>query len=226
MKTEIIYHYLRHHDLSANLSEQQVKDLCDATRLKMADKGEPIFFHESEDQKIYFLLKGKIKITEVDEFGNELIKEIINEGDFFGEVSLDGNKPNDEFAQALIDDTVICSFTVPNFQRIMQNNSVLALNYVKKVGTKLRKLENRHSDLVFRDVKSRLISFFKEWASREGQRDGNKIILKNYLTHNDIANLIATSRQSVTVLLNELKESGFLNYNRSQFEINDLMSLN
>ena len=211
MQTEVKYHYLKNHSLSANLNEEQVKDLCNATKLKMADKGETIFFHESEEQKIYFLLKGKIKITEVDEFGNELIKEIINEGDFFGEVSLDGGKPNDEYAQALTDDTVLCSFTIPHFQHIMQNNSVLALNYVQKVGVKLRRLENRHSDLVFKDVKARLISFFKDWAKREGSREGNKMVLKNYLTHNDIANLISTSRQSVTGLLNELKEMGFLN---------------
>jgi CRP/FNR family transcriptional regulator, cyclic AMP receptor protein len=46
-------------------------------------------------------------------------------------------------------------------------------------------------------------------------------VLNNYLTHTDIANFISTSRQSVNVLLNELRDSGMLYYNRKKIELND-----
>ena len=98
---------------------------------------------------------------------------------------------------------------------------MLALRYASKVSSKLKKAENRHADLVFRDAKSRLIRFMKYWANMDGDRVGDKIILNNYLTHSDIAGFISTSRQSVNVLLNELRDSGMLFYNRKKIEIND-----
>ena len=108
----------------------------------------------------------------------------------------------------------------------MQNNPMLAMNYAAQVSAKLRRLECRHSNLVFKDAKTRLIGFFKDWAHREGDRKGDTIVLDNYLTHNDIAGIISTSRQSVTTLLNELKEGGMIYYNRKHIEFSDRYLVN
>ena len=94
------------------------------------------------------------------------------------------------------------------------------------VNRKLRKMESRHSELVFCDTKARLIRFIKNWAKTDGNKMGDKIVLNNYLTHSDIANVIATSRQSVNVLLNELRESGVICYNRKKIELNNLLYWN
>ena len=70
----------------------------------------------------------------------------------------------------------------------------------------------------------RLIRFIKNWAHTDGSRVGDKIVLNNYLTHSDIASVISTSRQSVNVLLNELRDSGMLFYNRKHIELNALLA--
>ena len=77
--------------------------------------------------------------------------------------------------------------------------------------------------MVTKDVKSRLLYCFKEWARKEGKQLGDKVVIKNSLTHNDLANMISTSRQTVTVILNELKESGVINYNRKEIEFSRVM---
>ena len=226
MLHEVKYYYLKNHNLSCCLNEDQLVDLCNNTRFKTYAKGESVYFGEDSDNKIFFLLKGKIKVMEIDDMGRELVKEIINEGDFFGAIGVQAEPPTDDFAVALTDNVTICSFAFHDFENIMNKYPTLALNYARSLSGKLRRLENRHSELVFKDVRARLISFFKDWAKREGNRQGNKIVLKNYLTHSDIAGFIATSRQSVTQLLNELRETGFLFYNRKQIEINDIALLN
>jgi len=200
--------------------------LCSSTRFKSFSKGESVYFGENADKRIFLLLQGKIKINEIDDMGRELVKDIINEGDFFGSIGLEAEPPTDDFATALTDNTLVCSFPLHEFQLILERNPVMALTYAKSMSGKLRRLEDRHAELVFKDVKSRLINFFKNWAIREGSREGNKIILKNYLTHSDIAGFIATSRQSVTQLLNEMRETGFLFYNRKQIEINERVLMN
>jgi CRP/FNR family transcriptional regulator len=92
-----------------------------------------------------------------------------------------------------------------------------------KVSEKFKSLESRYVNMVTKDVKSRLLYCFREWAKKEGRRIGDKIIVKNSLTHSDLANLVSTSRQTVTVILNELKESGAITYNRKEISFDELM---
>ncbi|MEO6719179.1 MAG: Crp/Fnr family transcriptional regulator [Ferruginibacter sp.] len=220
MYTEIKYIYLKQHLLTTGMNEAQLLELCQKSKMKNVKKAESIYMEDGFDSCIYMVLKGKIKVSEVDDRGDELIKEILSQGEVFGDVALDGNISEDEFAEAITDNCIVCSFPSAEFKKIMQTNPLLAMNYTAQVSYKLRRLENRHSNLVFKDAKGRLLSFFKDWASREGNRHGDKIVLNNYLTHNDIAGIISTSRQSVTTLLNELRDTGLLFYDRKRIEIN------
>ena len=226
MSQEIKYVYLKSHPLFANLSELKIQEACLLARVKTVYRGETIGYGDGEYSKIYLLIKGKIKITESSDMENELIKDILTAPDVFGNLGLERSFPPDECAEALTANTIVCIFNVSDFKKILQDNIMMALNYANIVNDKLRKLEGRHADLVFRDAKSRLIRFIKNWARTDGNRIGDKIILNNYLTHSDIAGVIATSRQSVNVLFNELRDSGMLFYNRKRIELNDSISWN
>lgn len=226
MQTEIKYLYLKQHAVTAGLTDAQLLEMTNTMKIKNVKKGESVYMEDGFESRIYLLVKGKIKISEVDYRGDELIKEILTATEIFGDVSLDGSISDDEFAEALTENTVICSFTSSDFKQLMQTNVVLAMNFIQQVSGKFRRLENRHSNLVFKDAKSRLISFFRDWANREGSRVGDKIKLNNYLTHNDIAGIISTSRQSVTTLLNELKDGGVIYYNRKHIELSDRYLVN
>jgi CRP/FNR family transcriptional regulator len=226
MSQEIKYVYLKSHPLFSNLAEPKIREACNMAKIKTIYPGETIGYGEGSYSKIYLLIKGKIKITECGDTDNELIKDIITAPDVFGDLGLAGNYSLDECAEALTANTIVCAFHVNDFRKILQENIMMALSYANTVNDKLRKLEGRHSDLVFRDAKSRLIRFIKNWARTDGSRIGDKIILNNYLTHSDIAGVIATSRQSVNVLFNELRDSGILFYNRKRIELNDPISWN
>lgn len=215
------YIYLKSHPLFHELEEVKLLEFAAALKVHSLYRGETAPYGDGDYSKIYFVVKGKIKIAESNEMGDELIKDILSEGEFFGDLGLSGNTPADEYAEALTTNTVVCSFNVPYFKQILHSSPVTAVQYAHKVSSKLRKLEGRHADLVFRDARARLVGFIKNWARTDGSRVGNKIILNNYLTHSDIAGFISTSRQSVNVLLNELRDSGILHYNRKQIELND-----
>ena len=226
MHTEIKYLYLKQHEVTNGLTDAQIVAMTENVKVKDVKKGESIYMEDGFENRVYLLVKGKIKISEIDERGDELIKEVLTATDIFGDVALNGSISDDEFAESFTDNTVICSYSSSDFKMLMQNNPVLAMNFMQNISAKLRRLECRHSNLVFKDAKSRLISFFMDWANREGSRDGDKIKLTNYLTHNDIAGIISTSRQSVTTLLNELKDTGLLFYDRKHIEINSRYLVN
>jgi CRP/FNR family transcriptional regulator len=219
MNTEVKFHYLRYHPLANGLTESQILELCHLMKVEVRRRSEVIYLDGGKASRIYLSLKGKLKITDDDDSGNELIKEFANEGDLFGNISLDGNLSGEEYAIALTDTTVVASFMADEFKAAMQQNPVLSLNYALSVGCKLRRMEDRHVALMTKDAKSRLIGFIKDWARRDGSQVGTKVVMNNFLTHSDIASFISTSRQSVTIMLNELKDSGLLNYNRRQIEL-------
>jgi CRP/FNR family transcriptional regulator len=204
-----------------NLSEEQIAEVGNIVKFKQVYRGQGIDYGSGEFSKIFFVLKGKIKLTELDENDNELVKAILTDSDVFGDLALEGDPRNDEFAQVLTSNTIICYFHVQDFKKLIATHPSIGLNYVQRVSLKLKRLENRHADLVFRDAKARLIRFIKDWARTDGAKVGDKIVLNNYLTHSDIAGFISTSRQSVNVLLNELRDAGMLYYNRKKIELND-----
>jgi CRP/FNR family transcriptional regulator, cyclic AMP receptor protein len=226
MSEEIKYIYLKAHPLFGQFTDVKLKEVCNLARIKTVYRGETIGYGDGSFSKIYFLVKGKIKLTESDGSDNELVRDILMDGDIFGDLTLEGRPPSNEFAEALTANTIVASFNVFDFKKLLADQPMMAVQYAGKVSDKLRRMENRHADLVFRDAKARLIRFIRNWARMDGSREGNKIILNNYLTHSDIAAVISTSRQSVNVFLNELRDSGLLHYDRKRIELHNHITWN
>lgn len=109
-----------------------------------------------------------------------------------------------------------------DFENLLARNPSLALSYTKFVGLKMKRFKNNYSNLVSKDAKSRLVSFLKDWAEKEGNKEGNKVTINNYLTQTDIAQIICTSRQTATLLIKELEEKNLIYYNRKEIIIDDI----
>ena len=225
MYEDLKYWYLRDHKLFRTLSFGQIRQLCIITGFKKAQKGEIIYFSSSDLPRIFLLKKGNIKIVAVDEAGNETIKDIIQKGDLFGELTLEADSQVNEYAKVLSDDVAICSFLMSDFEDLLLRNPSLALSYTKFVGLKMKRIKNSYANLISKDAKTRLFQFLKDWAEKEGERVGNKVVIENYLTQNDIAQIICTSRQTATHLLNEMETNGTIIYSRKEIIITDISKL-
>jgi CRP-like cAMP-binding protein len=226
MNTDIKYWILKGHKLFSTLSNSQIKELCVIKRFQKAQKGEIVYFRDDGVQRVYILEKGMLKIVSLDTDGNEIVKDIVHQGDLFGEIHLDRSEGDEmEYAQALSTEVRICTFRLEDLEVLLEKNPELALSYTKFVGLKLKKLHNRYTNLFLKDVRSRLTHFLKEWATNEGKLDSGKYELRNYLTQEDLAKIICSSRQTVTETMNKLQAEGLLDYNRKTIMIKDLNAL-
>src|SRR5688572_9624213 len=117
MCDEIKYMYLKNHMLFSSLSEDRIKNLCQSIKIKTAYRGETIAYGEGTYSKIYFLVKGKVKIVDTDVSGNDLIKDILMDGDIFGDLTLEGNPSIDECAEALTVNTTVFFFNIADFKK-------------------------------------------------------------------------------------------------------------
>jgi CRP/FNR family transcriptional regulator len=132
---------------------------------------------------------------------------------------------NGEFAQAYKNGVSLCAFSIEDFQNLLQKKPALALKYSKQVGAKLRHIENRLLNLLNKDVKTRLVHFLWQLAQKHTVPSSNTTCIPNYLTHEDIANLIGSSRQTVTTLINELATEGMITYNRNEICFPDVKKI-
>jgi CRP/FNR family transcriptional regulator, cyclic AMP receptor protein len=219
------YWFLRNHKLFSTLNSIETKMICLISNFKTAKKGEIIYFSHDDLQRVYSLKKGIIKIIGTDENGNEIIKDILQAGDLFGQLTFD-NSDYDEYAIAVSDRVMVCSFSIEDFEKVIERNPSLALKYTKLVGLRFKRLENRYVNLINKDVKTRFKIFLKDWASKESPGQTQQITFKNYLTQQDIANVICSTRQTVTQLFNDFKTNGLLDYSRTEITIFDLSKLN
>ena len=87
------------------------------------------------------------------------------------------------------------------------------------------KTERRLESLIFKDARTRIVDFIVDMGNEKGKAIGKEILVKHNLTHMDIANLTATSRQTVTTVLNELKEKDYIHLERNKFLIRDINAL-
>jgi len=191
---------------------------------KVFKRGEYIFLPEEHADKIYFITEGRVKIGAYGESGKEITKTILTQGEVFGELSLIGEKKRRDFAFAM-EDTTTCILGVHEMKSLMRDHNGLSLFLMKLLGSRVLEMEQRLESLIFKDSRTRIIDFLRELAERRGQRVGYEMVVRKFLTHQEIANLTATSRQTVTTVLNDLRAKNLLTFNRKRLLIRDMDKL-
>ena len=207
--------------------------LCPKKTPHMEDKHPPgtymkddfIYFQDQSSEHVYMVSRGRVKIGTYAKDGKEIVKAILARGEVFGELALAGEERREDFAQSMDNDTHVCAMTINDFKNLMKENRELSLKIIKIVGFRLRKMERKIESLVFKDARTRVVDFLREMAEEKGQKVGFEVMIKNHLTHKDIASLTGTSRQTVTMVMNELRESNLINFDRRRILIRDLEKL-
>ena len=172
-----------------------------------------IYMPDDSATHIYMIVGGKVKIGHYLEEGDEVLSAILSTGEIFGELAMAGEEKRVDFAQAM-EDTVICPLTIEELKQLMYENKELSFKILKLIGLRIMKLERKLELLVFKDARTRIVEFLKDAAEWKGKKVGFETQIQTSLTHKDIASLTGTSRQTVTTILNDLKEKNLINFNR------------
>lgn len=217
---------IRNYNLWSHLTDDEYDELNIVHNFIETAKDDYVYFEAFHHNKLYFIKEGNIRIGYINDEGIEIIKEIIQKGEIFGQITLEKSNLNGEFAKAYKSDVSLCAFTIDDFQRLLRKKPELALKFSMQVGNKLRVIENRLVNLLNKDVKTRLLHFLWQLIQmNHGENTTAGFRIANYLTHEDIAHLIGSSRQTVTTLLNELASEGILIYTRQEICFPDVKNL-
>lgn len=225
MKNSSSLDFFKQFPLFNVLSEDEMNQLLSIVEFKKVKKYDYIYKIGDPSKEVFFLIKGIVKIGRHSDDGREVIKNILHPMAMFGELPLMGEKVRQDYAIAMNEDIHLYTLKVTDFQRLIATNHQLCIAIMNYVGKRLREVENRLEDLVFKDARARIIDFIKESAEKRGRRVGFEMLFKHCLTQQDIANITGTSRQTVTSVLNELKRSDLIYFNRRSILIRDMAKL-
>jgi CRP/FNR family transcriptional regulator, cyclic AMP receptor protein len=223
MKDQSLW-FLENIDVTGIFCPQKLAGVSDDNGHKIFKKGEYIYLPEQSSDKIFFIVEGRVKIGNIGDNGKEITKAILNNGEVFGELSMIGEEKRRDFAYAMEESTA-CVLTSDEMNKLMKDHSSISMFFMKVMGSRVLEMENRLESLVFKDSRSRIVEYLLDLLKRRGQRVGYEWVVRKFITHQEIANLTATSRQTVTTVLNELRTKELITFNRKRLLIRDLDKL-
>lgn len=216
--------YLKRCDLFEQLSTDRLRRLEASCSARKVPRGSPIYLPADEARGVMLLASGRVKICSFTTDGKQAILAFIEPGELFGELALLDQEQRDEYAEAAEASQIIL---IPSgvIQELMAERPDISLGVTKLFGLRRRRVERRLKYLLFRSNRERLVHLLLELAEQYGYAVDQGVALRIKLSHQDLANIIGSTRETVTVVLGELQSEGFLQLGRRKIVLTSLERL-
>ncbi len=220
-KTELEFTnlYLRRHVVFKGLPENTLDEIALVAKQHLLKKGATIGITGLHPNRVYFLISGKLKTLAYSKNEWQPVKEVIYPNEMFGNISLNGFEGAEQ-AVALTHNTLVYCISIKDFKTFIHRHHQLAINYADNLSGKLLQLKEKHSIWANHDARTKLSFFLKKWVAAEGVFNDNVVVVQNFLSLSDIADILSVSRQFMYTLLDELKKQELLFYSRHEIVIN------
>jgi CRP/FNR family transcriptional regulator, cyclic AMP receptor protein len=200
---------LRTVPIFSELADQDIASLAHLALRKRYPKDTVVFFENEEGDFFFTITEGRIKVTILGDDGREVILSVLGPGDFFGEMALLDNEPRSATAIA-VEESELLSLHRSDFQSVLNDNRSITNALIKVLSARLRRANHQISTLALLDVYGRVARVIVDMAREEGKRLRDGRIAFRRATHQEIANRIGTTRETVTRMLKDLERQGLI----------------
>ena len=204
---------LRRVPLFSDLSEGDLVRFAEVTREREYPRNSVILFEDDPGDSLYIVSTGQVKVVLIGEDGREVILSVLNDGDFFGEMSLIDDEPRSAHVIAMKDSRLLV-LRRDDFQQQINQHPSIAVKLLRVLVQRLRRADAKIGGLVLLDVNGRVAKLLLDLADEGG---GPKITRK--LTHHTIAQMIGSSRETVSRAMRELSDRGLVEVTRREITI-------
>jgi CRP/FNR family cyclic AMP-dependent transcriptional regulator len=209
--------------LFSTLTDEEFSRLQHIFVLRSYRKNQIIFLEEETGSYMYFVLSGKVKVAKAGAGGKETILAIHRAGDFFGEMSLLDGKTAPATVSAM-EDAKIISVSGSNFHKYLMHNEKVMLQIINVLCARLRQVWQTQS-MSSSTAEARIRNGLLQLARRHGIRDARGTIIDLKITHQELAEMVGTSRETVTRVLARLREEGIIQVEQRRITLIDLKAL-
>lgn len=211
-------HILREIPLLRELPSEELNKLGSMMKERRAPKGSYIVYVEDPGPSIMFLVSGAAKVTLTSSEGKEIVLYNLVKGDFFGEIAVLTGEDRSANVVATSDCRLLV-LDAEDFKRHIHENPGLSFAIMKELALRLRAASSKIGDLALYDVYRRVARTLRSMARPE-QIDGEDVLtIVERPTHQELANMVGTSREMVTRALKGLEEDGCIVVTNKKIEV-------
>lgn len=195
--------------LLQDLTHDTLVRLAESVQLLEVRRRHVMYLPGDPGRAVYFLSSGRVKISKVTRDGKELTLDYRSPGELFGELCLIDGGPREEMAEAM-DSSLIAEVERNQFERLIQREGIVGYRLSKILAQRRRDIENKLENLIFKDVNAKLAELLLRLASEYGVDDSRGTLVALKITHQEMANLIGSTRETVSLTLSQFKRSGLI----------------
>ena len=203
-----------------DLNEDELGHIADKMVAKHFENGNYIFLEDSEGEQCLFVLEGSVKVTRLSKDGREVILAMLNEGDFFGEMSLLDGESRSANVIAL-EKTKVLTLDRNDFIAVVNDYPQIAVQLLKELARRLRKSDRQIASLSLSDAEKRIALCIIRFADEQGVIQNGKVSIPKTPIQQDIANMAGTSRETVSRALGLLEKEDLIERNGRELIILD-----
>ncbi len=207
-------------DLFRRLTPDQIQRLEDHSRCRTFSRGSPVCLPSGGTDSVFLLASGLVEICHLTPDGKKSILTFVEPGEMFGELAIFDPQQRDEHVEAVEASTVVMIPT-GEMHHLMSECSDVAIAITKLIGLRRHRIERRLKNLLFLSNRDRLIHLLLDLSEQFGWLAPDGIRLRVKLTHQDLANLIGSTRETVTVILGQLRAEGSIDGSRQKLVLCD-----
>ena len=205
--------FLSDTDIFRDLSSQELEELDRMTAMSTCRRGK-VFYTPGETGEVLFILKrGRVNLYRINSDGKKLVTSTIGAGTVFGEMSLVAQGMHDTFAEAA-EECTLCVMSRSDVEHLLLSKPRVALRFMEMIAERLKDVETRMETVAFKSVPTRIATFLLQLANeKSGKIEG--------VSHQDLADMVGTYRETVTRILNEFRGKGYIELGRLNVAILD-----
>ena len=204
--------FLRNVSLFESLDQQELEALSDVTFTRTFSKDNVIILAEEEGDTLFILKNGQVKVSIVSEEGREVILSLLGPGSVFGELSLLDGKPRSANVVAT-EETDLLMLRRADFLQLIYKTPQIATALLAELATRMRKTDRQIEGLALLDVTSRISDTLLQLATEQGAETADGVTIESRPTHQELANMSGTTRETVSRVLKRLEGQGYINRN-------------
>jgi CRP-like cAMP-binding protein len=208
-------------DIFQDLDEAEMAAIGEAAPMKTYSAGELLYSPHDPVEALFILKSGRVRIFRISPDGKALTTALITPGTIFGEMVLLGQHMYDNFAEAL-EETVVCVMNRADVHRFLLGDPRIAARIAEILGNRLAEMERRLSDSYFKSVPERVAGTLVTLAKQHRRVGIGSASMTVSLTHEQLATLAGTSRETATKVLGDLAERGLIRLGRGRITLLDL----
>ena len=197
--------------------------LAQAGEVRMYERWELLFAPEEEVRWLQIVLSGRVKITRATDGGKEIILEILGPGQIIGEEHF-LNSPHRSYAE-VVEETVTLNVPPKALENLIRTRPAVGRLLMGALSAKLQEREEQVEDLVLRSVPARVAHTLLKLADEHGIMKSGTQLIDMRLTHQDVANMVGASRETVTNVLNDFRSKGWVDLAHRQIALRDVLAL-